>query len=195
MAWFGVASKLEGIEADAVCGAWFARCLQRGIERKVFPYVMGTIVSRVHGANKLPAALLAVSALRYSELRHLHLLDFAAGLPCRVYQPKVGTYREACLPDGVIPGLPPRELPDADPERFGYDSVRLRIQQVIPGFIQERITWRTDTTHIFRHLQATWMFLRGIEKPIISHRLGHLSDSSVDSYLHIAELEDILLPQ
>jgi len=41
-----------------------------------------------------------------------------------------------------------------------------------------------DCTHIFRHLEASWMFKCGVDPHTISSRLGHKMDATTRQYIH-----------
>jgi integrase len=41
-----------------------------------------------------------------------------------------------------------------------------------------------DCTHIFRHIEASWMNAQKIPLSDISYKLGHESDKSTSKYIH-----------
>jgi len=65
-----------------------------------------------------------------------------------------------------------------------YDSYKDSIARIIDNSPYMVFSNILNRTHIFRHLEATNLFLDGVPIPDISNRLGHVSDSATSEYIH-----------
>jgi len=184
---------LQGLEADSVVGAALSTWVSRLARGGLIDPVSSLICMRVRGALKLPVSLLALTMVRYSELKFIDIRALLSGFPFKVYQPKTREYREVWGQGPVIDGWELLPYENVDVGRFGYDAVCSCLSKAIPEEVSLRIWNRSDKTHIFRHLGASWAALNGWGNEIISAKLGHANPASNESYLHVEELRDILL--
>jgi integrase len=180
------------LDTDTQAGNWLAMYLRNERKANRLDPVTLRILSGVSGAARLPVALLAATKCRWSELDHIDLIDLIKGEEVLVLQPKTGFYREIRLNASSFPIGVFTKLSNANPTRLGYDAVRHAVTQAIPYEILTTLDSRTSSTHIFRHLHATWMFLHKYPLHTISADLGHASELSVFSYLHVEAWSGIL---
>lgn len=142
------------------------------------------LLQQVTSHALIPSTLLAVTLLRYSELTQTTPRALFQKKPVEVVQLKTKTKRRVSLYNlrDCMP-LQTKELPTFL-TTIGYDRLcryiklarsRAHISLPRPGF---------DETHIFRHLNASWLSHCGVPNEEISKRLGHASSSAVLSYIH-----------
>lgn len=179
------------LDADTFFGNWlYMYLLQEVHQRRVDPISL-RIVEAVKGPVRLPVALLACLHCRWSELDHINLSELVSGHELLWWQPKTKAHRKGHLNPSSFPDHLPKNRHMANPTRFGYDAVRLSLTRVIPYKLLADLDSRTSSTHIFRHLYATWAAIKGYPMATISEALGHSSPLSAYSYLHLREWRGI----
>lgn len=181
---YSIIKERQYLDADCKAAVWYghyiARCCLIGQMDPVTPIIL----SGIHGPVRLPVAVLAATACRWSELEHIDFARLVAGDPQPVFQPKTGTKKNVQLFPQCLPQDLDSPSPLANPCLYSYDEVRRAITRAVPRPVLQAIDARTCSTHIFRHLRATWAFCCGTPKETISQWLGHASAASVESYLH-----------
>jgi len=170
-----------------------ARFIQKKMRSLASDYIIDPvsllICNKISRLCVLETQLLAITLVRYSDLRSINLHRFLAGIPQTIVQSKTSR------PVKVQPLFQPGEF--ADHERFS--AVRTRfveknaltysIHAVTPRNISAMLPDSMNGTHIFRHLRACWYKANGVPEPAIRQSLGHGSKDSIKSYIHNALVE------
>ena len=67
---------------------------------------------------------------------------------------------------------------------ISYDSYKNSIIKAKRPFKFIQIMDILDCTHIWRHIEASWQYSRGVALADISNHLGHVSHSTTQKYIH-----------
>ena len=145
------------------------------------------ILDSVNSLSFIPSFFLAYSLCRINELSQITIPIIKSLTPITIKSSKSAHIRQ-------IPPLVPYKIkalqgvPDnVDIMVISYDSLKNSIAGArdrchihIPGSA-------LDCTHIFRHLQASFLFSMGHSLPDISDKLGHLNNKTTLTYIHEKE--------
>lgn len=131
-----------------------------------------------------PAFTLCYFGLRYSELNFLSLKLLLSAEQIQLYQPKTKTYKTSLynpfhkfLSFDVIHPRTPFMICSYDQISYACSLAAARCGISLPDDCM-------DSTHIFRHLRASYMRSQKLSLKEIRSFLGHSSKDSVSSYLH-----------
>lgn len=142
------------------------------------------ILDHLPTLNFVPGLLQAYTCCRYSELRQITIHIIKKNDPFVIKSSKSEHVRS-------LPGFPishPEQLRLLNPRTkvlvVSYDnyvnSIKFAKKQCNITHIDDIL----DCTHIFRHIQASWMSSRGVPLADISYSLGHLNNSTTKQYTH-----------
>lgn len=177
---------IRQVEHELHVASYIQECLsQMYLDDEIDPVTMGIVLDTQRLA-KLQVNILAATTLRWKELKTLDLRWFLSGSSQRCKQYKTDSYRS-------IPGLSSPiwlETPDWNEtmsfQRLAYDAVRRAIIKATPDHIKRKLADVNDSTHIFRHLRASWMHLHGSSVDEIADFFGHANTESTEAYIHPA---------
>lgn len=143
------------------------------------------IIDRVPPIAFVPTLLLAHTLCRANELRQIPLGYITSGVPT-VLRSSKSTHTRTLPP---IPTLYPWSVQGIDPTArlciISYDSLKRTLNGIIPALHLPYYRHILHSTHIFRHLEATALYHRGVSIAEIADRMGHNCLDSTMSYIHI----------
>lgn len=155
------------------------------------PWMAWDICQRVPIRSKGACLVMALTSCRYSEIDWVDYEDMFNGTSFLIFQPKQEKFRHhPALLYGVGAGA--SDWDDTTPICVvSYDQTRGDIQRALPDEIRSLSHNWNDSTHIFRHLNATWMYKQGMDLVQISSYLDHKSTEATESYIH-EDLAEVL---
>lgn len=133
---------------------------------------------------KFPAYALAHFCLRYSELQFLTLSRLVNDDPILIYQPKTLSFKS--VPNPIYPKFLNLEVlhPRTPFSIASYQQIAhacLTAASKVGVFLPPDAH---DSTHIFRHLMASFLKSNGTSLKVIRTMLGHKSRESIKHYIH-----------
>jgi len=165
-----------------------ARSLQEAMSREFIQGRLDPItVGIAQDADRLAwlqVCLLGCTTLRWKELNRLDLVKYIHGQAQHIKQYKTGTNRLI----QPLPAINEVEFPSWDNSRdfmrLGYDSVKSAINRATPRHVRQLLADCNDSTHIFRHLRASWLSAQGWTDQKIANYFVHQSAETTQSYIH-----------
>jgi len=152
--------------------------------KKSFSPLSCSILNLLPPLSFVPAFFQVYTLARYNELSQISI-DLLKSREPIVIKSSKSKHIRSILP---LPVYKPSLLGSLDPKTFisvsSYDKYKndiIKAKRYL-GLTQE--IGILDCTHIFRHIEATFMSLKGIDKKLISYRLGHSNLSTTDKYIH-----------
>jgi len=145
-----------------------------------------SICERVDRYTRPVVCSLALTMLRYSDL-NLHVLQsFLSGVPTYVKQNKTSSLFKIkpLAPESVAYAIT-IDIP-ARPLHASYSSVRRGINNVLGRNLRSILLNNESSTHLFRHLRASYYASIGMDYDSISSYLGHVATGTLSFYLHPA---------
>jgi len=141
------------------------------------------LLSGLSGVAFIPSACLSLFALRFSELTNFSFRVLQASSVLSIYQPKTNSTKQIdnSFLYNALAGLDISE--DTRLLLISYSSLRLQISLAYRRLSFVRPDDIQDFTHIFRHLSTSWLFSKGVDRAILSKRLGHASPDTVERYI------------
>jgi len=142
------------------------------------------ILSHVSSLSFVPCFLLAYSLCRINELGQISVPLIKSGSPFKIISSKGGTtrlvdpfrmYKKSTL--AAVPNSTLLIVVSYDSLRSSIISCRNRNNIKLPPGV-------LDCTHIFRHLEASWMHHKGHDLEVISYKLGHKMEKTTLQYIH-----------
>ena len=142
------------------------------------------IVDNLPLLSFVPAFLQLWTLCRYCELTQIKIQDIKKSHDITISSSKSDHTR-------VMPKISP-----VDPVQLqtikdktkvsvvSYDSYKNSIKEVKAQLGLSFDESILDCTHIFRHLEASFLFNRGVSVPDISYKLGHILDKTTLEYIH-----------
>lgn len=148
------------------------------------------IVTMCADWSRAEAALLAWTVARWSELATIDPLRCARGSTIYLSCGKTQSRRRLePVPEevrsewqAVRPGTIPADIPAT--------TARRQIRAAANAAGVRRLRGAQDSTHIFRHLRASWRAEQGWSLDAIAEELGHASTESTQHYIH--DLDDLI---
>lgn len=156
----------------------------KNLDHLDFPPETMVILESLPDLCFVPCFLMAWSLCRYSELSQLNVGRLKARYRVTIKSSKGGHLRTIA---------PMREFRDSQLQSLaddaplivvGYDRIRSSLNSIRDHFNFRLDQDILDSTHIFRHIQATYMFEQKIPMNIISDKLGHFHKSTTLRYIH-----------
>lgn len=132
----------------------------------------------------VPCFFLAYTLCRYNELSQITIKDIRGGSPFEIKSSKSKHIRTVpALFHFKLPAL--RQInPSTKLIVIGYDHLRNGIIQSRSRNNIQLPKTSLDVTHIFRHLQSSYLFSIGVPVSDISYKLGHETDKTTMQYIH-----------
>lgn len=154
-----------------------------GIAHQISP-TSNSILCRLPNLSFVPAFFQVWTLCRYGELDQIRMQDVKSNMPFVIRSSKSKHVR-------TVPPLPMRQPSilrqlslQTKINVNGYDAYSDSLIRVKKDIGLELLPGHLDLTHIFRHLEASWMFLHGVPVPDISYKLGHIIDKTTQQYIH-----------
>lgn len=172
------------IEDERHAGMHVARFLQYMADQGEYPKLCAALVHAVDTEYRLTLGVMALSSVRWSDVRKIDPVFYLNGVDQSVRQAKT---RRNMLLESPFPmdwarkaGLDfPLEL-----DRWSYSALSLGLQRAKKELSVTGWANHFQVLHIFRHLNATFWNQQGMPKAEISARLGHSQETAVNAYLH-----------
>ena len=149
-----------------------------------FPIPTDVILHCVPQLCFVPCFLLAHTCCRFGELRQIKISDIRNRKMIQIESSKGKHTR-------LIPSLSdfnPRLRESIDPKTLvrvvSYDHLKNAIQKAKHRGKLPSIPSILDSTHVFRHYEATHLHSQGFDIDLISERLGHLNKETTLKYIH-----------
>lgn len=142
------------------------------------------IVSKTHSRYKLHTFILMWSGLRWKDCLELHIGEAVTNKFINIIQNK--TLRKV-RKNVIIYNKELEELLQSYsslPDDVSYDEIRNSIKRVCRKYLHNYKMDFNHDTHIFRHLDASFLHSIGRSKSHIAFYLGHMDESIVDIYIH-----------
>lgn len=142
------------------------------------------IVLKINRWHWLEACIQALTRVRYSDLKQIELEPLLAGAVIRIKEQKTGKYRY--LSDLYLLERTNRSHLEANAiiAHANYDSYATALKKVIPGEVKSELKNSASSTHVFRHLKASWMYSRGCTVDEIQEYFLHESKKTTLEYIH-----------
>jgi len=157
-------------------------CTDMHYSKVIDPYSY-LVIKSVDPLCMIPCALLAAFSLRYAELAQLNLDKLTEKTTFTILQDKTGvvkTVHNYHFSEYFQKFNLDYETPLCV---ITYNALRVSIKKAC---LLHQITLRDTAlcaTHFFRHAWASWAFESGVSEEHIKARLGHSSDTALDSYI------------
>jgi len=175
---------LAQVEANLrVSDALFNYCKQLRTLDLIDPISL-SIINSAYPLCRLAMCLQVIYSLRLSEIHHVDLNCLLFGKSQTIIQPKTKAFKF----------LPSIDLSSFIRQTDIHDNISIlpmshssyieRFKNIVPLFVQQILIDEHDRSHVFRHLQASFMKSQNIPLDIISAKLGHSDSQSVRAYLH-----------
>jgi len=132
----------------------------------------------------VPAFLQLWTLCRFSELKQIKIKDIKAGGSFVIHSTKSDNVKTAF----PLPFISPQELKSIKDKTkivvVSYDSYKDSIIRVKDSIGFSPVENIKDCTHIFRHLEASFLSHRGASISDISYKLGHSNEKTSLEYIH-----------
>jgi len=143
-----------------------------------------SIVQRASAYNKLALFLLFKTLLRFSDLQSLNLKEIINNGRFRVKQHKNHIMVENDF-EIHSEGLKHLLFKIVDLKPFlHYESLRSELARITPQSVRNVLITHHSASHLFRHLEASYLVAQCLPQQVIAGRLGHRDLSSQNSYIH-----------
>ncbi|MBA7577307.1 hypothetical protein ES708_19156 [subsurface metagenome] len=156
--------------------------INAGISNQISPE-SSMVLGGLTNLSFVPAFFQVWTLCRYGELNQIRMEDVKSNSPFVIRSSKSKHVR-------TVPALPFRQPAilrqlslQTKLNVSGYDAYSDSLARVKKILGLELLPGHLDCTHIFRHLEASWMFDQGIPISDISYKLGHLSDQTTHQYI------------
>lgn len=142
------------------------------------------IVKRASMYNKLALFLLMKTRLRFSDLKSLNLPKGVENEKITIKQNKTDSL--VCFNFTIYnPTLKIIFSKITDLNLYlNYESLRSELRWIVPREIQHELLNNNSCTHIFRHLEASFMLQNNFSKLRIAKMLGHSDITTQRVYTH-----------
>jgi len=151
---------------------------------KTFSLFTNQILCSISHLSFVPAFLQTYTLCRFNELDQINIDSMKSSLPFIIKSSKGSSERE-------IPALPdfrPKLLRNVDPSSMifviSYDKYKCDISRAKQFIELPTIKNILDSTHIFRHLEASFKKSQGFTNLQISKLMGHTSIKTTSKYIH-----------
>lgn len=128
--------------------------------------------------------LMAIFSIRFSEISQINPTDVKFMRTIKVLQPKTGKMRVIIHPEVPQNFQYTFNSMAVNFELISYDGVKAAINRAIPEDLKKKLSGSHSSTHIFRHLRASWLNARGISKDLIREYFDHESEETTSKYIH-----------
>jgi len=128
--------------------------------------------------------LMCIFAIRFSEISQIYPLKLKHQEDFSVLQKKTGKMRVLQHPPTPKNFHYTFNSMTVNLELISYDGVKIAINRAVPQDLKNFLVDSHSSTHIFRHLRASWMHAQGIEKDIIREFFAHESIETTSEYIH-----------
>jgi len=172
------------IEESRAVGGRFLQLARTARDQGEIDPVSVYIVERAESIALLQLSLMCLYCIRYSELKQLDLKHISKGRDFSITQKKTGHVRRVVQPtefnQSHFEGLPL----DVDVDLVEYHALKRCINIALPDPIREALRECNSSTHVFRHLRASWLYAHGCSPEEIRIFFNHESLSATRSYIH-----------
>ncbi len=153
-----------------------------GITDQISP-VSNMILRDISHLSFVPAFFQVWTLCRFGELEQIKIQDVKTNSYFEIHSSKSKHIR-------LIPRLPLRQPAilrqlslQTKLNVTGYDAYSDALTRVKKRIGLELLPGHLDCTHIFRHLEASWMYDQGVPISEISYKLGHIIDKTTHQYI------------
>lgn len=144
-----------------------------------------SILDSVANLSFVPCFLLAWSLIRINEIKQLSVVGLKSRQPIRIKSSKSSHVRFLEPLDSFKLKLLLSVPDNTHLMVISYDSLKSQIKS---ARLLHKIVLEGNAhscTHIFRHLEATWMHRQGVPIDCISKCLGHNLNKTTRQYFHV----------
>jgi len=143
-----------------------------------------TIIHRSSMYNKLALFLLAKTLLRFSDLQKLNLKTAIEQKQISIRQEK--TDKIVSIDFLILSQELRNKLSSIDDlsKHLNYESIRSELRWITPESVRSTLLDNNSSTHIFRHLEASYLHSKGFSRTKIARRLGHFDIGTQKFYIH-----------
>lgn len=141
----------------------------------------------IHAVSQLafiPCFLLRFFSLRFSEVHQLTIPLIISADEIVIHQQKTGETkiaRTGTLRSALLRYETPRDVRLCC---IPYDRLRREIALIRDRMHLDVLDGCENSTHIFRHISASWKFYHTGNRLLVSGILGHMNPDSASSYIH-----------
>jgi len=132
----------------------------------------------------VPAFFQAWTLCRYGEIKQISIRSLKKNEDIIIKSSKSDHVRSVPLPSFLIPESLKTIKVKTKIQVVSYDSYKDSIARIIDNLDYFVFSDILNRTHIFRHLEATFLQKSGVSISDISYKLGHISDSATFEYIH-----------
>lgn len=157
--------------------------LDSGIQTTISPE-SNRILRSLPNLAFVPALIQVWTLCRFNELKQISISDIKSNKSFEIQSSKSAHRR-------IIPSFPcgsPLQRKRLSNQTLiiavSYDSFKDSIKKAKNIINLSYVKGILDCTHIFRHLEATWLHKEGLPLEQISYRLGHLNNETTKKYIH-----------